>query len=63
VRGILRRQHESRLGVVELERDGLHLGRRQSQRIQHHGHRIAAEHLIGEHIGGNVAPLHEWVFL
>jgi hypothetical protein len=27
-------------------------------RVQHHRERISAEHPVGEHIGGYVAPLH-----
>jgi uncharacterized protein (TIGR02001 family) len=56
---IVRREHERRLRIVEFQSDRLHLGARESFGVQHDRHRIAAEHLVGEHIGGGVTSLHE----
>ncbi len=50
VGGVLRRQHEGRLGQVELGGDFLHLLSRQAGRIGNHGQRIAAELAVREHV-------------
>ncbi len=49
---IIRRQHEGRLGEVELAGDGLHFRRREAGRVGDHGERIAAEHPVGEDVDG-----------
>ena len=46
-----RRQHESRLGKIELVGDGLHLSVGKTARIGNDRHRVAAELPIGEDIG------------
>jgi hypothetical protein len=51
----LGRQHERRLGVVELARHREHLVGRQPAGVEHHGQRVAAELAVGEHVGGDVA--------
>jgi hypothetical protein len=48
--GALRLQHEHRLGEIELARDRLHAARVEPVGLQHHGERIAAEALVGEHV-------------
>ena len=58
VGAIGRRQHEGRLGIVELGGDRLHLRRRQPAGIEHDGERIAAEGAVGEDVDGDVTPLH-----
>ena len=45
-----RRQHESRLGKIELVGDGLHLSVGKTARIGNDRHRVAAELPIGEDI-------------
>ena len=59
--GIARRQHEGRLGIVELGRDRLHLRGREPAGIQHHGERIAAEGAVGEDVHGDIASLHSYL--
>jgi hypothetical protein len=56
--GSLRRQHEGRLGQVELGCDCLHLPRGQFSSVGHNGERIAAELPISEHIEGDEFHLH-----
>ena len=58
MRGIARRQHESRLGIIELRSNGLHLRRRKPSGVQHHRERIAAKGAIGKNVHGDIAPLH-----
>ncbi len=58
MRGVLRRQHESGFGEVELGGDRLHLPRRQAQGIDDHGERIAAELPVGEHVDGDECQSH-----
>src|SRR4029078_12316278 len=55
---VARRQHEGRLGIVELGCDRLHLRRRQSAGIDPDGERFAAEGTVSEHVDGDVAALH-----
>ncbi len=50
VRKIGRRQHESRLGEIELVGDGLHLTVGKTARIGNDRHRVSAELPIGEGI-------------
>ncbi len=58
VRRILRRQHEGGFRQVEFGGDRLHLRGRKSLGIAHHGKRVAAELLGGEHVdGGEVQAL------
>src|SRR5262249_46402341 len=57
--GSLRRQHEGRLGQVELGCDRLHLPRGQFSSVGHNGERIAAELPISEHIEGDEFHLHD----
>ncbi len=56
--GVVRRQHEGRFRVVELQSDGLHLAAGEVRRVQDHGEWIAAEHPVGEHIGRDIASFH-----
>ena len=49
---VLRRQHEGRLGEVELGGDRLHLLGGQALGIGHDGQRIAAESAVGEDVDG-----------
>ena len=58
MRRVLRRQHEGGLGEIELGGDRLHLDRRQSARVEHHGQRIAAERPVGEHVDGYEGQAH-----
>jgi hypothetical protein len=58
VAGLGGRQHEHRLGQVELPRDGLHGGRVEAVRIEHHGERVAGEPVLGEHVEGDEAARH-----
>ena len=50
VRGVLRLQHEHRLGQVELARDRLHARAVEPVGVEHHRQRVAAEALVGEHV-------------
>ena len=54
----LGRQHERRLGEVELARDLLHPGVRDAARVRQHGERIAAERGVREDVAVQVAVLH-----
>ena len=58
VRRVLRRQHEGRLGEVELGGDGLHLLRRQALGVGHDGQGIAAEFPVGENVDGLEGAFH-----
>ena len=58
MRRVLRRQDEGGFGEIELGGDRLHLARRQSGRIEHHGKRIAAERPVGEHVDGHEGQAH-----
>ena len=58
VRRVFRRQYESGFRIIELEGEGLHLGRREPRGVQDHRQRIPAEHPVGEHIRSHIAPLH-----
>ena len=53
-----RRQHESRLRIIELAGDRLHLFGRQPAGIEHHAERIAAEGAVGENVHSDITPLH-----
>ena len=55
---IFRRQHESRLGIIELAGNRLHLRGREPLGIKHHSKRIAAKRAVGEHVHSNVTTLH-----
>jgi len=55
---LLRRQHERRLGVVELAGDQLHLGGAEPLRLGQHGERVPAEARVGEDVAGVVAVAH-----
>src|SRR5262245_14453098 len=57
--GSLRRQHEGRLGQVELGCDRLHLPCGQFSSVGYNGERIAAELPISEHIEGDEFHLHD----
>ena len=58
VGGVLRRQHESRLGEVELGGDRLHLLRGQAFGVGHDGQGIAAEFPVGEDVDGLEGAFH-----
>ena len=58
VRRVLRRQHEGRLGEVELGGDGLHLLGRQALGVRHDGQGIAAELPVGENVDGLEVAFH-----
>jgi len=55
---ILRRQHEGRLGEVELGGDRLHLLGRKAPCVGKHGQRVAAEFPVGENIDGLERDFH-----
>jgi hypothetical protein len=59
VRGLGRREHEHRLGVVELARDRLHRRRVERFGVEHDGERIAGKAPVGEHVERGEAPAHE----
>ena len=50
--GIVRREHEHRLGQVEFARDGLHRIAAQTVAVQHDRERIAGKTLAGEYVEG-----------
>ena len=56
VAGILRRQHEHRLGMIELARDRLHCGGVEPCGIEHDGERIAGKAPIGKHVERRETP-------
>ena len=58
VRGLLGRQHEGRLGEVELGRDRLHLRGLEALRIGDDGQRVAAESAVGEDVDGGEFDFH-----
>ena len=58
VRGILGRQHEGRLGEVELGGDRLHLRGLEALRIGDDGQRVAAESAVGEDVDGGEFDFH-----
>ena len=55
---VSRRQHKSRLRIIELGGDRLHLFGRQSAGIEHDGQRITAEGAVGENVHSDITPLH-----
>ena len=55
---VSRRQHKSRLRIIELGGDRLHLFGRQPAGIEHDGERVAAEGAVGENVHSDVTPLH-----
>src|SRR5262249_25769341 len=59
VSGVGRREHEHRLGVVELARDRLHRRRVEGLRVEHDGERIAGKAPVGEHVERGESPAHE----
>jgi hypothetical protein len=52
------RQHEHRLGVVELARNRLHRRSVEAVRVEHHRKRIAGKPPQRKHVESNVAPAH-----
>ena len=58
VRRVLRRQHEGRLGEVELGGDRLHLLGREAFGVENDGQRIAAELPVGENVDGLERTFH-----
>ena len=60
MRGVLGRQHEGRLGEVELGGDGLHLPGREAACVGDDGQRIAAELAVGEDVDGDEVEFHDY---
>src|SRR5207244_2976941 len=61
VRGIPGRQHEGRLGVIELRGDRLHLLGGEPARVGNDGERVARERPIGEDVDREVGVAHRLV--
>ncbi len=60
VRRRLRRQHEHRLGMIELAGDRLHRSRIEAVGVEHDRQRIAGKTPVGEHVECRETPLHGW---
>ena len=60
MRRVLRRQHEGRLGEVELGGDRLHLLGGQASGVGHDGQGIAAEPAVREHVHGDEIEFHDF---
>jgi hypothetical protein len=54
-----RGEHEHRLGMVELARDGLHRRRVELLGVEHDGERIAGKTPVGEDVERHETPAHE----